>query len=397
MMKASTTQRHYGMDWLRIGAFVLLIFYHIGINFTPWGYTTPTRGVVPWAEIPLLATSAWRLGLLFAISGYSSAALLAREKSDGAFLRSRLVRLGVPLLFALIVIVPPQPYAGLVHGGYTQSYLYYFVHDAFTFQNIRGEYVPRPMHMWFVIYLLTYTLVLAAALKLPLRVRQAAGQVAERVLAGPWLLPAGIAIIFAVRLFPGNWTDSHEFFRDPVAHVHYCLLFFFGILLRRSEKLRLAIAAQWKLGLALGVGAFALVAADAIRYPGNVPTPGPLLVPLHFAKAVQCWGMIVALFGIADRFWNRDNRWRAMLAEAVFPFYIVHQTAEVCFGYWLRDKGLTALPEFLALMTVTFAACWAFYLGGRELRWLRPLIGLSPRRDRAAPSPPAADLAPVSG
>ncbi|MFD2578659.1 hypothetical protein ACFSTD_08810 [Novosphingobium colocasiae] len=87
-MKASTTQRHYGMDWLRIGAFVLLIFYHIGINFTPWGYTTPTRGVVPWAEIPLLATSAWRLGLLFAISGYSSAALLAREKSDGAFLRS---------------------------------------------------------------------------------------------------------------------------------------------------------------------------------------------------------------------------------------------------------------------------------------------------------------------
>jgi len=29
--------RHYGMDWLRIGAFALLILYHIGMYFVPWG------------------------------------------------------------------------------------------------------------------------------------------------------------------------------------------------------------------------------------------------------------------------------------------------------------------------------------------------------------------------
>lgn len=396
-MKPATTQRHYGMDWLRVGAFVLLIFYHITINFTPWGYTTPTRGVVQWAEIPLLATSSWRLALLFAISGYASAALLAREKSDGAFLKSRLSRLGVPLLFALVVVVPPQPYAGLVHGGYTHSYLYYFFHDAFTFQDIKGEYVPRPMHMWFVIYLLTYTLVLVAALKLPLAWRRAAGQAAERVLAGPMLLPAGIAIIFAVRLFGQNWTDSHEFFNDPVAHVHYCLMFFFGILLRSSEAVRLRIARQWKWALGLGLAAFAYVATDAVFYPGNIETPPALQVPLHFAKAVQCWGMVIALFGVADRYWNHDHRWRAMLAEAVFPFYIIHQSVEVCFGYWLRDKGLSALPEFLSLMAVTFAGCWAFYLGGREVRWLRPLIGLSPRQKSATLARSAGELASVSG
>lgn len=27
--------RHYGMDWLRIGAFALLILYHIGMYFVP--------------------------------------------------------------------------------------------------------------------------------------------------------------------------------------------------------------------------------------------------------------------------------------------------------------------------------------------------------------------------
>jgi len=71
------------MDWLRIGAFVLLIFYHVGFSFTPWGYQTPSRGVVGWAEIPLLGLSAWRLALLFAISGYASAALLKKDGDNG--------------------------------------------------------------------------------------------------------------------------------------------------------------------------------------------------------------------------------------------------------------------------------------------------------------------------
>ncbi|WP_260922012.1 hypothetical protein [Novosphingobium sp. 9] len=67
------------MDWLRVGAFALLIFYHVGFGFTPWGYQTAGRGVIWWAEIPLLALSPWRLSLLFAISGYASAALFVKQ------------------------------------------------------------------------------------------------------------------------------------------------------------------------------------------------------------------------------------------------------------------------------------------------------------------------------
>lgn len=29
--------RHYGLDWLRIGAFALLILFHIGMYFVSWG------------------------------------------------------------------------------------------------------------------------------------------------------------------------------------------------------------------------------------------------------------------------------------------------------------------------------------------------------------------------
>src|SRR3546814_6967388 len=36
-------QRHLGMDWLRIGAFGLLILYHIGMFFVPWDWHVKIR------------------------------------------------------------------------------------------------------------------------------------------------------------------------------------------------------------------------------------------------------------------------------------------------------------------------------------------------------------------
>lgn len=381
-MKPASSQRHYGMDWLRIGAFVLLIFFHVGYNFTPWGYQTPTRGVVRWAEIPLMALSPWRLPLLFAISGYASAALLAKDGSIGVFFRSRLARLGIPLIFGLAIVVPPQPYMGLVNSGYEHSYLYYLIHDAFTFRTVRLEYVPRAMHMWFVVYLLAYTVLFCAARAvLPSALREAIRGMAERMLASPALLPLGIALVFLVRQFAAyGWTDLHSILDDRAAHFHYGAMFLFGLLLRESEPLRQAIARQWKAALLLAVTGFAWAAGDTLIFPGNTPTPHQWLMPLSLAKSVLSWSMVIALFGIADRYWNRDASWRATLAEAVFPVYIAHQTIMVFAIYWVRDKGLTALPEFLLLCSSVAIGSWLFYLIGREIGPLRPLIGLKRQR-----------------
>lgn len=380
-MKPAPTQRHYGMDWLRIGAFVLLIFYHVGYSFTPWGYQTPSRGVVNWAEIPLLSLSAWRLALLFAISGYASAALFAKDGSPGAFLKSRLLRLGIPLLFGLTVVVPPQPFMGLVNSGYEHGYGYFMLHDAFSFRMVRRESLPAVMHMWFVIYLLAYTVALCGALMLlPERWRAAVRDRSERVLASPALLPLGVIGIFAIRSLPGGWTDSHSLLADGTAHTHYGAMFLFGFLLRGSEPLREAIARQWKLALVLGLAGYAMVAVEAWYFPGNVPTPRAWDQPLSFAKSMQCWGTVIALFGIADRYWNRDARWRGTLAEAVFPVYIAHQTVMVFAMYTIRDWGLSALPEFLLLFGSVAGGSWVFYIIGREIGPLRPLIGLKRRK-----------------
>lgn len=376
-MDRPRAERHYGMDWLRIGAFVLLILYHVGFSFTPWGFQTPTRGVVGWAEIPLLGLNAWRLPLLFAISGYASAALLERERSPGAFLKSRMLRLGLPLLFGLTVIVPPQPYMGVLNTGYAHGYGYFLLHDAFQFHRVMGENLPAVMHLWFVIYLLAYSVALCLALMaLPVRWRSALARGAEKMLAGRALLPVGCLLVYAVRAPGDGWTDTHSLFTDFAAHLHYGGMFLFGFALRGSGALRQAIVRQWKPALLIGLAGYAFVFLETWYFPGNARTPRAWTEPLDFAKAVQCWGMVIALFGIADRYWNHDAKWRATLAEAVFPVFIAHQTVMVLASYWLRDKGLTAGPEFVLLCLSVAAGSWLFYLVGREIGPLRPLIGL---------------------
>ena len=60
--------RHYGMDWLRIGAFGLLILYHIGMFFVPWDWHVKARATPDWVTLPMHFTNAWRLQLLFLVS-----------------------------------------------------------------------------------------------------------------------------------------------------------------------------------------------------------------------------------------------------------------------------------------------------------------------------------------
>jgi len=102
------------------------------------------------------------------------------------------------------------------------------------------------------------------------------------------------------------------------------------------------------------------------------------------ARTAMAWGMILALFHIAETRWNHDHRLRKPLAEAVFPFYIIHQTAIVLGEYWLLPLHLHPAAEFAILVAGTWGACWAFYLAGREIGWLRPLIGLLAKPARSA-------------
>lgn len=368
--------RHLGMDWLRIGAFALLILYHIGMVFVPWGWHVKSEPTIDWATIPMLATNGWRLPLLFLVSGYASAALLVKLGGAGSFARARSARLLIPLAFGILVVIPPQPWIELAgQHGYAHGLLHFWLHDYFRFGTLDGIVLPTWQHLWFVVYLWVYTMLAALLFAIvPSRLWTRVADGAARRLGG-WnvlLLPmAGWLLVYAA--FPGH-RETHALVDDGPVHLHYLIAFAVGWLLRTRPVLFDAVA-RCRTGAAiLAVLAFVPIVWIACAWPEGGPAWADMV--FHGARQVQGWAAIVALVGIADRWWNRDHRWRAPLAEAVFPFYIIHQTIIVVAGWYLIRAGVAALPLFMLLVATTVAGCWAFYLGGRRVGWLRPLIGL---------------------
>src|ERR1700730_2754133 len=159
-------QRRYDLDWVRIGAFMLLICYHVGMYYVTWDWHVKSTQASHAIEPLMLLTSPWRLSLLFLVSGVATAYLLSR--SAGNFLGARSFRLFIPLAFGMAVIVPPQSYLEVVEKlGYPGSFAEFWRLYITGFHGFcRGTdclIMPTWNHLWFVAYLWVYTVLLYAA------------------------------------------------------------------------------------------------------------------------------------------------------------------------------------------------------------------------------------------
>ena len=71
-------QRRYDLDWVRIGAFMLLILYHVGMYYVTWDWHVKSPQASHDIEPLMMLTSPWRLSLLFLVSGVARPAIHSR-------------------------------------------------------------------------------------------------------------------------------------------------------------------------------------------------------------------------------------------------------------------------------------------------------------------------------
>lgn len=378
--------RLYGLDWLRIGAFALLILYHIGMFFVPWDWHVKTAQPLEWLELPMLALNPWRLALLFVVSGIASRMLLARTGGGGAFAGSRSLRLLVPLAAGMILFVAPQPWAELrIDGGYQHGFWTFWTRDYFLFGERAGLILPTWNHLWFVAYLWLYTMTLALLGLLPPAAKARLQRAFDATFAGPRLFVLPVLLLWAARmlLYP-SFGETHALFDDPYAHLVYGFAFFFGIGLARSEAVWALVTAHWRKAALAGLGGYAIIALLDLTIPGE---SGDLeLLGARLARSVQAWGIILALLGLARLHLHRDGPARRYLTEAIFPYYIAHQTIIVLAGFWIAPLGLGAGAEFAILVGATVAGCAVTFEIVRRVGWLRPLFGLKPLEARRLPA-----------
>ena len=102
----------------------------------------------------------------------------------------------------------------------------------------------------------------------------------------------------------------------------------------------------------------------------------PIRVCAGVAYGFYQWLCMVALLGFARRWITKDSAARRYLTDAIFPYYIVHQTAIIMIAHALRGSGLSAGLEAGIVIGGTVAACVVTYEIVRRIAFLRPLFGL---------------------
>lgn len=377
--------RRIDLDWVRILAFGLLIFYHVGMLYVSWGFHIKSEHRLTWLEPVMLVLNRWRLSLLFLVSGVATRFMLDKS-TPSKLARARSARLLIPLVFGMLVIVPPQSYLQIVESlGYPAGFLDFYVRHYFAFG---AQFCPNPCivlptwnHLWFVVYLWVYTMALIGVLALWPAGADWLGRKLAAVLAGPGLLilPCLLYVIWRLVLFPA-FPSTHALFGDWYNHADHATAFLVGFLLVKQDMIWRELDRQrW---IALTAAAVCFSAFILVRT--GLFSPSPTL-KWFAASAYGCyqWLAIAAVLGFARRCITADSPARRYLTDAIFPYYIVHQTAIIVIAHQLHGSGLSAGIEASIVIVGTALACVATYEIVRRIAWLRPLFGLRalPRGD----------------
>ena len=353
-------ERRYDLDWLRVLVFALLIFYHVGMFFVPWGFHIKNDIIYDWLRWPMIFLNQWRLPILFVISGMGTAFALG-HRSIGAFVKERYIRLAIPLGVGMLLIVPPQVYIErLANGDFTGSYWAWLTGPAY-----QGVYPSGNIswhHLWFLPYLFIYSLLLSPVFAL-VRSRyinqlQSLGEKLSRKAGWPYLLV--IPLFLYESLLEPFFNVTHNLVHDWFNFISSMTLFLYGFLMiQMGKKLWEAVHRLRKIAPVIGVLCYCGQLIIWFNFEDSIT--------VHFTEALlkttNLWSWILTIFAWARLYLNQSSPQLAYANRAVYPFYILHQTLTLIIGYFMMQVSYSLAVEFLIMVVGTFLGSWLIYEG----------------------------------
>ncbi|HYG34172.1 MAG TPA: acyltransferase, partial [Clostridia bacterium] len=292
------------------------------------------------------------------------------------FFLERHKRLLLPLVFGMLVVIPPQVYCErLYHHQQFDS-----IWDFYRTVLVSGPYPEGNMswhHLWYIPYIWVYSMLL-----LPLFVwlRSRTGRLAlERMLKrlqNPWLLllivvPTALSEMILRPFWPG---DACNLIDDWANFLHKLTFFATGFVLASGTGVYDSIATHRRKFLVAGVVTLAVLHPIWVGY---WHLPGNLSIGFRFLHNFHIWMWILTALGYGRRYLNFNHSFLKHANEAVYPFYILHQTVIVILGYQLVYRDWNIPAKFLVVVTGTFLITWGLYaLVIRRWNPLRVVFGM---------------------
>jgi glucan biosynthesis protein C len=395
------------LDLLRALVVVGLVYFHTAVIFG--GGEFPVKAAVEnrAATVFLAFGATWGMPLLFVISGMGIWYSL-RSRSPKAFVRERLRRLLVPLVVGVLTLVPLQVYLGLRRSGQGGSFASFYRRFVDVRPSLDFPFVVKAApdarvfetgHLWFLVCLLAFSLVLLPGLAL---LRRPPGTRLVGRLGGLLARP-GAVFLLALPLAAVELPLGSEVGLGAWNRYSYALLLAYGYLAAADARIGEAFRRQWRPAMASGVLLFVAggsMYAAAAGHGDPFTGTDPLSIAFRLLKSIDGWLWVVAILGLArSRLARRPKqvarrpsagridgasvvgRLGAYANDAVLPFYVLHETIIVVIAYYVLPWKIGALAQFLLISLTSLAATLLVYdLGIRRAPITRFLFGLRPSR-----------------
>ena len=353
--------RLYFIDHIRVFAFLLLILFHSALPFVNYNWEVKNEQKSEILLSIVLWFHQWRLPLLFFISGVGIYFSL-KTRNILKFTVERFRRLFIPLVFAMLFTIPIQVYVEyLQKGRVTGSY--------FEFYPSVWNFVPYPdgsltwSHMWFIVYLLTFILLLIPLLSiLKIKIIEKYKDSFSNVLSSKYL----IFLVFLIQYYiyyqfylkypeQGSLVEDWFVFNSSIS---YLIL---GYLLASSNQFWDNCERYRKISLSLAV-VTSIILFINYYLPNALPKKEGMDAQVYFLlDALQIWSIILTIIGFTKKHLSNSSSILQYLNQAVFPFFIIHQTIIVAIGYWIVQLKVSTLIKYLLLSICSSIVIYALY------------------------------------
>ncbi len=204
------------------------------------------------------------------------------------------------------------------------------------------------------------------------------------------LVPIGWEAFCVLWVLPRH-PPSHALVGDWFVHAESFPLFVLGYALAHATRFwTWVVQLRWPTLLA---ALLAIATELSIRHLGrtlDTAQLGAMLASVRWdvierlARAAYTWLALLALLGWARHRLNRPFAWLPYCTQAVFPWYILHQSLIILALYWLAPLQLGPWLEPALVLLATVAGCLLLHETLiRRVRWLRPLFGMPMRAPQA--------------
>lgn len=330
------------IDNLRTITVSLLIIYHLSVAYNSWGEANYIffERVNPIASI-VVFVSPWFMPLMFLLAGVSAAFSL-KKRSNSDFIKERLKRLGIPLIFGIIFINPVLSFiADKTHnsygGGYFEHYSVFFT----KFTDLTGYDGGFTLgHLWFIAVLIVISCAGCGIIKII--------DSLCRKNKKSMIIVSVILAVLAVALFDVTFFGK----KIPTYLCLYLLGYYLADNRNFTERL---IKFKWVFFVTFVITS--LMNAILFVYIEDYTLLNNICNYLSFATGIP------ALICFGKTYLDFSNTFSTYCRKLSYVFYIIHFPVVVLCQYFISLSGVGCIYNFLlSLVLSPLVTCGICYI-----------------------------------